>query len=101
MGLADVDAGGDATIAVAGVLTTGASLNPPAANAGVGTYVVTASGAAGYGDNFTINYDAGETITSHVAAFDIDCSGSNKISGATWPVLLTRLIQKNYSLVTV
>ena len=32
--------GDDATIAVAGVLTTGASLNIPAANAGVGAYVV-------------------------------------------------------------
>ena len=85
--LTEVKTGDDATIAVAGVLTTGASLNPPAANADVGAYVVTASGAESYGDNFTINYDAGETITVTPAPLTLTALDRTKISGAAWPVL--------------
>jgi hypothetical protein len=85
--LTEVKSGDDATIAVAGVLTTGASLNPPAADAGVGAYVVTASGAESYGGNFTINYDAGETITVTPAPLTLTALDRTKISGAAWPVL--------------
>ena len=79
-------AGDDATIAVAGVLTTGASQSP-AADAGVGAYVVTASDATSYGDNFSITYDAGETITVTPAPLTLSALDRTKISGAAWPVL--------------
>ena len=86
--IADVDAdGADATIAVAGVLTTGASLNIPAANAGVDTYAVVASGAAGYGDNFTINYDGGVAFDVVAADLTLTATDRSKITGATWPEL--------------
>jgi hypothetical protein len=81
------DAGADATIAVAGVLTTGASLNIPAANAGVDTYAVVASGAAGYGGNFNINYDLGVSFDVVPADLTLTATDRSKITGAIWPEL--------------